>query len=290
MPDQRIDLVIAGVEKAGTTSLKNYVGEHPAICTHEAREFRYFLNEEQYAQGFESAVKKYFGSGFDSADVRLAKHVGICYFDYAAGRLHEHNPDAQLVLILRNPVDRAYSSFWYSRSRGWEDLETFEQAVDAEEDRIARGGLQSHRCAYLARGDYEVQIRRLFALFGRERVCIRLFEDMRRDPLQVCREIFATAGVDASFSPRIDRVHNRSALIRSSRLARVVQGPPESLRRVVPAAMRRAVKRAAASLNKRRATPPPMQPETRDRLLLHFREKNQRLADLINLDLGEWDT
>ncbi|MEP7128064.1 MAG: sulfotransferase domain-containing protein, partial [Chitinophagales bacterium] len=117
---QPIDLMIAGAQKAATTSLKNYLGQHPALLSHDFTEFAFFVNEEEYAAGFDSALKRYFPAFHQQEEQKLiAKNAGLYTNETALRRLHEHNPKCILVLIIRNPVDRAYSSYNMEKESGW---------------------------------------------------------------------------------------------------------------------------------------------------------------------------
>ncbi len=97
----------------------------------------------------------------------------------AIQRLHAHNPDVILVLVLRNPVERAYSSFWFARQMGWENIETFEDAVWSDPRRL-RDPLAQSECAYLDDGTYSNHIKDLFKYFSREQVLVFLFDVLKK--------------------------------------------------------------------------------------------------------------
>ena len=108
---QKIDLFIAGAQKAGTTSMKNYLGEHPQITTHVAQEFSFFYDDQEFNRGLEYAFSHYFYKQSISNNKIVCKHAHFYTSEKAIIRLSQHNPDCKLIIILRNPVERAYSSY-----------------------------------------------------------------------------------------------------------------------------------------------------------------------------------
>jgi hypothetical protein len=124
--------MVAGAQKAGTTSLLRYLSQHPGIQAHDKMEFGYFCRDEQYAQPESVVSERYYGAGDSSETVKLAKSVAIHYIKESARRLHRHNSDCKIILVLRDPVDRAYSAYWYQRQQGWETESTFEGALARE--------------------------------------------------------------------------------------------------------------------------------------------------------------
>ena len=177
---QPIEIMIIGAQKAGTSSLAKYLDAHPGVISHEQLEFTYFVRDEEFQNGYDKAWQLYFGEP-DPAKKVLAKNVGVMYFNHALHRLKDHNPDCQLIIILRNPTDRAYSNFWYSRRQGWEDLDTFEEGLAAESQRLADQHPFAHHNTYYERGLYAEQIERVYQYIPKEQVHIVLLEPLLKD-------------------------------------------------------------------------------------------------------------
>jgi len=133
-----IRIMIVGAAKAGTSSLLHYLAQHPQIYTHTHTrpEMTYFTNEEEFQAGYEAAYRKYFGKDVPEQKVLLAKDALLMTRQAGLQRLHDHNPYVFVVVILRNPVERAYSGYWFNYRHGWEKA-GFEEALVAEEERIA---------------------------------------------------------------------------------------------------------------------------------------------------------
>jgi hypothetical protein len=287
-----IDTMIAGAQKAGTSSLAYYLGQHPEICTHKRLELSYFVDELDYALGYAENFDRYFAHC--SAGSRLlGKSVTVMTEPRLIDRMREHNPRMRLLVILRNPVDRAYSAYWWARRKGYETLPTFEAALDADPARHGGNVVKVRSTSYRPFGHYAPQIAALFDRFGREQVQVHLFEDLKADAPGVCARAFEHIGVDPAFAPDVSTRRNTSSLPRSSGLARLLsaQHPlKRGLRRVLPKGMAEAWKRRAERWNRVSFSQPPMRPETREALVRHFRPLNDELAELIGRDLSAWNS
>lgn len=251
----------------------------------------FFVADEEYAAGYERAYEFYFAGCSRTARSVVAKNVGVMVLNAAISRLQRHNPAAHIVAVLRNPVERAYSSYWYSRRRGWEDRLTFEEGLDAETARSQAGGALARHTAYVGCGRYPAQLEMLWRAFGADRVHIFLAEDLSNDPVGVCRSLFTVLRVDTTFAPDTASRHNRSATARSETMARLLAGTNpvrQVLKRFVPRQLAFRLKRRLRQLNEMDFAPPPMSGSTRERLLETFAPENLRLAELIGRDLTEW--
>jgi hypothetical protein len=290
-----VQLMIAGAQKAGTSSLKNYLGQHPGICTHEQIEMMYFVNDAEYEQGFARAFRRYFGDEQGEDRVIVAKSVGVLDHLKAMERLRDHNPGVHLVLSLRNPADRAYSAYWYARRMGWEDLETFEEAIEADPERFGHDRARQHHCAYLYRSLYAQHLANLLHYFSREQIHVFLMEEIRQDAVAVCRRLYGLfEGLDPAFEPHTGQRHNRAARPRSQSLARltssrnVLPSLKRVIRRLLPQPFVESVRDALQQMNERQFMPPPMRPETRARLDRYFAPHNAELSELLGRDLSHW--
>jgi Sulfotransferase domain len=193
------DFVIIGAAKAGTTSLFGWLSEHPFVAPARHKEvhyfdYNYFRGEGWYRKHFPLQVER---DRFVAEHGRpfLTGEASPSYLSHhwAPQRLASLLPDAKLLVALRNPVDRAYSQFQMSRREGEEPLESFAQAVTAEEARLEpeRARMLSDRwynswpigCwSYLMRSRYAEQIERWMQLFAREQLHFLSLEQLSADP------------------------------------------------------------------------------------------------------------
>src|SRR5437763_9077543 len=103
------------------------------------------------------------------------------YWNNAPERIWSYNPAMKWIMILRNPVDRAYSAWNMERNRGADSL-SFEQAIEQEAERCREALPLQHRIySYIDRGFYSSQVRRIFNIFGREKCLVLLNEDLKQE-------------------------------------------------------------------------------------------------------------
>lgn len=174
------DFVIAGAQKSGTTSLYAYLSEHPQVCPPIKKEMSFFDNHFHrglwwYRSHFPSRVVCRAEAGRNLPSLSGESTAYYMFHPHAPRRIAETLPDAKIILLLRNPVDRAFSHYQLNLRRGNEHL-SFEDAIDAEGNRLA--GERNHmlqferynsfsyeKHSYLARSRYAEQISQWQALF-----------------------------------------------------------------------------------------------------------------------------
>lgn len=293
---QPIRAMLVGAPKAGTTSLYRYAAQHPAFLCHQQRELSYFFCNDEYQRGYDACLAKYFAKQTDEETAPLAKHVFTMYCPDAVARLKAHNPDAHVFALLRHPVRRAYSSFWYAKRRGWDAAKTFEQAIERESQQPTDDWLKERDRMHLYVGVYLPHIQRLIDTFGQDRVHVFLTKDLKDNAAQLCQTLFQTAGVDPTFTPDLTKDHNTASAARSEPAARAIAGILKSknplkraARKLIPHSLARRTRHALLTLNEKPFTPPPMNEATEQKLFDHFAPHNEQLANLINRDLSAWN-
>jgi hypothetical protein len=205
------DFLIIGTQRGGTTSLYKYLVQHPHLAHALTKELRFF--DLNYHRGL-----PWYRSRFPSRRYRetvrrrrgIELMVGEASPDYmfhphVPGRVARALPDVKLIVLLRNPVDRAFSHYWHQFKRGHETL-GFAGAVEAETGRLA-GELERitadpsymsyewHHHSYKARGQYQDQLAAWLELFPRDRFLIERSEDFFQDPPSVFRRVLQFLGL-----------------------------------------------------------------------------------------------
>jgi hypothetical protein len=292
----RIDVMIAGAQKAGTTSLTRYLDDHPSLFAHGDLEFPWFVNPTKYTD-YDDAFARHFEGRPTDNELVLAKSVGVMFLPDAPERLAAHNPACRLIVVIRNPVDRAWSAYWYLRRLGLETAPTFEDALALEPSRLAEDFGRHHHMAYRARGDYLPQIERLREHFGTDQVRVVLLDDLDGDGGNEIIETVRWLGlddldvVDATARAR----HNAAAGVRNATLARHLNAPSGAARRLarmLPPGMRGRLRRAtwerAIAANERAESRPTMAAATRTQLLDDFRPATEDLGRYLQRDLTPW--
>lgn len=277
-PPRLPDFLILGEMKCGSTTLWELLSRHPRIYFPEEKELHYFNERPDRAAASLAEYAAWFAA---APPDRLAGEATPNYlFDADAGlRIRETLPDVRLIAILRDPVVRAWSHYWHNVRRGREPL-GFEQALDAEPQRLAADAVGRLHFSYASRGRYVESLEGYAALFGRERLCVVLLEDLTSRAESVMRQVFAHLGLDPpaelSLAPSQS---NRASYPRWPWLDR-------GIRRLRRGVLDRHPRLAAPLLALGRRTrawrtysgAPQMRPATRARLLEGYAESDAELA------------
>lgn len=291
MSNKKIQLMIIGAQKAGTSSLKNYLASHADIETHPGPEITYFVNDHEFRGLGEKFTEKYFKQCKNESLI-IAKSVGVMYNAVALERVRAHNPGMTLVVVLRNPIERAYSAFWYARRMGWEPLKHFEDALRAPIDRFGNNWICRANCDYLARGEYSTHIDAIFNVFSPKQVRIYKLEDLRRDASKVCADLWLALGLNSDLGamPESGQLHNKSAMPKYQVINKLLRSRilPPSVSSVLPIDYLRRIKRVALSWNERPFQPASMKMETRQFLQDHYKTFNTELERKTGIDVSSW--
>jgi hypothetical protein len=257
------DYLVIGAKKGGTTSVINWLVQHPQVMSMFPRaqrhksphyfDINYWRGPAWYLSHFPTRAARELRRRRAGAAI-----VGECspyylFHPAAPVRIRETVPEVRLVAILREPVSRAYSNYRDRVVAGTEDLATFEEAIDAEPERTAAATAElladpghydfSHdHHTYLARGHYAEQLRAYFDVFPRAQLLVLPLEALKTDPTAAFRRIEEHLGLDH----------------------RAVDLTPRNAREGGPR----------------------LDPGTRERLAAHYEPHNRDLAELLGEDFG----
>jgi hypothetical protein len=293
------NFVIGGAAKSGTTALAHYLEQHPQVFLARPKEGHYFLASECppafTGPGDEVANRSYvtnrdaFLERFAAAREEIAVGEASVFYLYrpqAFRRALDMNPDMRVVILLRNPVDRAHSAYMHLVRLGRETL-SFEDGLDAEAQRIADNWEYCWHYAEVSR--YLAQLRLLFSIVPTAQVCTLLYDDLEQVPKSVMKTVFRFLGVDDSFLPKTSLRINASGEPRSSLvhgLVRMSEGKwNSSLKRIVPRRAGVWLKETVRNLNLRRVE---MDPEVRQRLEQELLRELPEIESLIGRSLAHW--
>jgi hypothetical protein len=286
-PMAPLDVVIAGVNKAGTTSLFVSLSEHPYVTPSAVKETRYFL-PARYGKAVApvDVYRSYFEDS-ESCQVRLEATPAYFYGGEPLARvIDETLPDARIIVVLREPVARAISFFQYQKTRlripPELPIEDYLAHVDtltdldfldpANERYFAVGG---SRYADFLPGWLEV--------FGPDRLLVLDFDELTGDPGRVLRDVATWLGLDPSLLP-VDALssENRTMAFKSRRFQRLALGVNDRFERILrryPAAKRRM--RALYFRVNGQPAGSRISEAVRRELADRFRSPNQELADQL---------
>jgi hypothetical protein len=290
------NLLILGAAKSGTSSLYGILSQHPDVFMSRFKEPTFFVwgDREYDIQGPGVArigrsvvtdIDSYLALFSDARHERIRGEASTGYLHTAgvAERIQQLVPDAKLMAILRNPIDRAYSAFLHARRAGLEPKSDFEQALDEEPHRVRTRwiGLTT----YTTVGMYAEQLHRYLSIFPCEQIRIYLFDDLLRDPMGLAIDAFRYLRIGDEFEPDVSIPANRGSAVRSVRL----YGSLGSLRESSLGRRSRLGRSARAFVRRINERPKEqLAPNVRQRLGAHFEADVMQLSQLLDRDLSPW--
>mgnify|MGYP000846279216 FL=1 len=229
----RVDFMMIGAQKAGTTSLAAQLAAHPQICFCKDKEPGYFHKTADW----EAGLDKYHGL-YDPQPGQLCGEGSTFYtffpeFRETHKRLYDYNPGLKLIYIMRQPVERVISHYTHNRVREI-DMRPPEEAVFQDS-------------AYVDRSRYGVQIRPYLELFGPENVLLLVFEEYTADQMSALYRIADFLGIEpAPFEVSDTTPLHQSVgqpFLRSEALRSFTKSDAfQKVRNVVPASIRQPIR------------------------------------------------
>ena len=191
----KIDAFIIGVQKAGTTYLKYLLSQHPDIDAQYTQEFSFF-HEPHYSskKNINSWIKEHFGNNLNTNNHKLAKNVGVFSSVSALKRIKIHNPEIKIIIVLRHPVDRVISAYYYCLSRGLELNKNFSKAI-RENNRYEDDQVRYRSCNYIDLSNYSKHLKNIYKIFKKENVIVINFEMLKSNPKSSVSTIFKFMGL-----------------------------------------------------------------------------------------------
>ena len=308
-PVSRPNFFIVGAPKCGTTSMHAYLSQHPEIYMAE-KEIQYFASDIiepwQHEVNPEEKYLSYFTSGKNEKIIGDAS-VWYLYSRQAASKINEFCNNAKILIMLRNPADMLYSYYNFFHRLGKEDIDKFEDALDAEQER--REGkripkwLQNEEIGeyfppeglfYSDVASYTIQVKRYLDIFGKDNIKIILFDNFTNATLQTYEETLSFLEVDARFQPKVERKNpGLRKQVRFKTLRKLVKNPAtlslaKTLRKSPAKNWTSQLINAWASISQDYVPVPPLNSSLRATLIRAYAKDIQDLSDLINQDLSHW--
>jgi len=295
------NFLMIGAQKSGTTAIYAYLSQHPQVFTSENKEPGFFAFEglqRSFAGPDDARAGRYIVRDLERYR-RLFEKVGdkarageassiYLYAPQAAERIHHYIPNAKLIAVLRDPVDRAYSAYRHLVRDGRESL-SFEGGLAAEPGRTAANWHPIFH--YKQRGFYYAQLRRFFELFRREQIAVYTYDEFKADPRALLKSMFAFLGINPDFRPDTSVRHNVSGVPRYRLLHAIIDRPSRAkdlAKRLLPAGAARLY--AALMSRNIEVSEPKIAREIERALREEYREDILQLESLIGRDLSAWRT
>ncbi|HEX5002565.1 MAG TPA: sulfotransferase domain-containing protein [Bacteroidia bacterium] len=294
-------LIIGGSTKCGTTSVFNYFEFHPAICRCRLKESRFFLEPAYQIAAAERRHRNIsFASLFNGCkpgQTGLEATPDYLYSETALSRIQNELPEAQMVFILRDPVERLISWFRFARMNGLIDQKlSFDDYVQMQNSAADTKHLPQ-QLKSLQQGNYFPYLQRYIQSLGSNRVGVFLYEQLASEPELFCKSICSYSQLDPEYFTRFDfKIYNRSAETKSPGFHMMFRRLKRSVRpatRKLPEGLRKKLKLAGHSLEatvvqlNAGASAQPVQPSKATLKFLHayYKESNHQLSEYLKIDL-----
>jgi hypothetical protein len=299
------NFLIIGAAKSGTSSLWKYLRQHPDLYMPINKEPNFFAFEGQklnfhgpkddniiYDKLYKYSITDFsdYCELFSEVEQESAlgeASVRYLYLPQAAEQIQKYLPDAKLIVILRNPIERLYSH--YLMNVGMYGLEPLpiEEAIAQELNRKSAGwGWDWH---YVSVGLYYEQLKRYYDRFQPAQIKVFLYEELCRDTLNIVQEIYTYLEIDPTFIPNISQQEKKAYWPKNRLLHNFLTEPnrPRSwMQRLLPENRYQALVKQMSRMNSQPI--PPLNEHLQKHLKDLFRPDIEKLQELIDQDLSDW--
>ena len=294
------NFLIVGAAKSGTTALYHYLNQHPEVFLSPIKETNFFAQKGKKVNfngpkdnlvTHRRTITEIVDYNNQFINVTNEKAIGeICpsylYFEDAPKNIKEHIPEVKIIAILREPVSRAFSA-WVHLTRDGREYMSFSDALDDEPRRIKDNwaGIWHYKEA----GKYYGQLKKYYDSFPKENIKIIIYEDFKRNPLTVYKEICKFIAVKSSFVPNMNKKHNTGSLSNNRFLTILFMKKNvfKILFNIIfPSFLKIKVKQLL--FRSTLISTPNISKENKKQFKLLFSEDIRKLEELINIQLNDW--
>ncbi len=295
-----VDFFVIGVARGGTTSLYNYLQQHPNIFLPKVKECNYFSTVEsmdkevylppepgkEYHMKIISSKEVYSHLFSEARPNQLKGEVSPSYMwdTHAAKRIYEHNKNAKVIVSLRNPMLRAHSHYLMHYHTGYDKAPSFEEALKANKNPIWGGGN-----FYLEMGLYYNQLKPYYDLFDKNNIKIIISEDWTQQNGEALQDIYAFLGLPAYEEYQEEAAFNTARQLKNKGLLDFLRSDriKRSLKWFLPEKTKNRIKE---QLFYKEAEKQELDKNTFDTLKAYFKEDIKKTEALVGIDLSrKWD-
>lgn len=307
---------MVGVVKGGTTSLHKYLDQHPQIYMSPVKETNYFSRNDidpskfskAYAHDVNVDLKKFLAS-----DMRTSIHIAhvtneedyhqlfknvnseiaigeasnsYILYPTAPRLIHETYPNAKIIMMLRNPVKRAYSQYVMNLRLGKTLEKDFIKEIENDDQAVNKGWGANHQ--YLSIGLYYEQVKRFYDIFPKDQILICWYDEYKKDSQKVVRSIYRFLGVDENYQVDTTEKLNTAGVPKFAKLNYFINqlGVVSWAKRNFPRSWRDPFKKLMYSSEE--VAIPKMTTAEKQYLINYYKEDVLKLSKLVDKDLSHW--
>ena len=273
------NFLIIGAARSGTTSMFKYLENHPDIFMSEIKEINFFSNEKYWQKGID-----WYEQHFSGASQKCIGEASTSYTSYPSlsktpERIFNYMPDAKLIYVVRDPIDRFLSHYLHRVARGLESREISDIINNHQDDFL------------LTQGKYHLQLEQYLKYFPLEHIQLLSIENLKNDPTETVRSIYEFLDIDTAVADtQAHSRHNANTKVtRKGRLGQhILNFYHNNIEQVAYPYRFKKMFLWAAEIGAVEVEPPDLGEESLATLKNYFRDDIKRLKQLSNLDLEAW--
>lgn len=288
------NFLMAGFEKCGTTSIYNYLEQHPQIYMSPVKEPNFLEKDWDSFTGAKrnriDTIEIYANLFADANDSHLRIGEGspnlLFHYQSSIPRIQQYVPNAKIFAILRDPVTRAYSDYL---------MQIRDEYQGNNRTLIDQIKYSSTTSFTLLKGLYYTPVKLFLEAFGTDNFKVFLYDDLSKDPTKFMQDIYSYLNVDSSFVPDISKKSQIAQVPRSRTVNQLLKTSnpvrdfiASGLRVIMPLELRQKIRSNLVNLNSQSKDAQPLTEEERQALSQYYYEDVLKLQDLIQQDLSNW--
>jgi len=284
------NFIIVGTPKAGTTSLYHYLSEHPQVFMSEPKEVNYFSKDEieeqgLYYQDFKAKDLKSYEALFNQVRNEVAigeGSVSYLYYPKTPQKIKNILPDIKIIILLRDPIERAYSHYLMDFRMGLINL-SFEEVVYKTSNHKK---IDLFYQQYIELGLYYKQVKRYVDTFGNTQIKIFLQEDLKNNTEKVIFDLYSFLDIDNSIIIDTNQQHNAFSMPKNKVIHQLYSS--YIIRSLIKTVFTKKIKEQIKNIFFERKKKPKLNYKTKEYLQKIYFEDIKKLESLINQDLSQW--
>lgn len=293
----KVDFFVVGAARCGTTSLYNYLNQHPEIFLPNIKELNHFSgveskehtdykrpkNDQEYHTKIIKSPEIYRELFNKANQQQLKGDISPSYLSNrtTAQRIFEHNPEAKIIISLRNPVHRAFSHYAMNFGVGYDRHESFEEALKAKREHIWGGGN-----SYLELSSYYELVKSYYDLFDKKNIHLIIFEDWIKSKEKALKEIFEFLSIDSNIEIDHKTKHNVKVAYKNLKVLNFLRN--KHIKRVIGFfGFNKTKDKIKSTLFKKGEFTIELSSDTEKELMEHFSSDIKNLEQLIDIPLIE---
>jgi len=287
------DFILIGVTKGGSTSIYHYLRQHPDVFMPSLKEPRFFLDikEEDQTNKKIKSIGEYKNLFSDAPSASVCGEATSGYFssDVAPRAIKNTLDNPLFILVLRNPVERAFSHFTYAKQKSLEpNKASFESAIRDNKIKV-RGKMRNRK--YVESGFYYKHLMKWYSYFDEEKFLILLFDDLVSSPNEFVRKVYKFIGVGSEFTPEFKHKYAKSGVPKSNLIHNILRGTNklrDGLKYILHESIVKGMKDIKLSLKNWNLRKPKMKKSTYIKLANVYKKDIKKLEKEIDKDLSRW--